>query len=279
MYLNSQRTVNGGTIQYAGSLDQKKIVLILGRNNFLKDEWLIQTLIDSLQSKDAVVIFYEHEGVTTAKQISDECEQLLSRHKKIVGGIQKWFGESRCSNDHLKKILKPILLLKFPKMWNYFLLAKLDSDKLVDFQINGLRPCIKSFGPEREIYIVSRSASGRAATLIEDEDAVKKIVCLGYPFKQPQHAEDPKRFHHLATLKKPLLIVQGIHDAYGGRDVLSRYALSAQIQMRFVDADHDFHVCSDEWNQVIMEMKAFMTNDCVENEKNRRGGESGVFFL
>jgi hypothetical protein len=63
---------------------------------------------------------------------------------------------------------------------------------------------------------------------------------VAYPFKHPKHVLEPERFAHLATLATPTLIIQGIHDPYGGIEVTENYLLSPSIRLEFVDGAHEF---------------------------------------
>ncbi len=78
------------------------------------------------------------------------------------------------------------------------------------------------------------------ASLIADELGLKQIVCLGYPFKHPEQGDDPARYTHLAKLQTPMLIMQGIHDEYGGIEIKTRYELSHNITLLFLNTDHNF---------------------------------------
>ncbi|MCX6714773.1 MAG: hypothetical protein NTX72_03090 [Candidatus Uhrbacteria bacterium] len=244
MNVITKRIVSGGTIQYTGSLDKKNILLILGRNNFLKDEELIRSLVDALTSEKMTIVCYEHVGVTTAKRINLACDQFLSRHKWIPIASRNF--------------LKMCLLVKYPKVWHYFYLAKMDSPKLVVFQVKQLRKYLSTVDASKNVFLLSRSASGRAAALVAEEPVVKKIICLGYPFKHLTASDEQERVRPLATISKPYLIVQGTQDVYGGREVLDRYTFSPNVSFSFVDADHDFLVSKVEWERVMMEVRDFI---------------------
>ena len=88
--------------------------------------------------------------------------------------------------------------------------------------------------------ILSRSAGGRVSSLIADDLNIKQLICLGYPFKHPQMGDEPERYQHLATLKTPMLIIQGTQDEYGGADCQQRYPMSPAVEVWFVDTNHNF---------------------------------------
>ncbi|BBP66129.1 hypothetical protein PHLH5_36700 [Pseudomonas sp. Cab53] len=77
------------------------------------------------------------------------------------------------------------------------------------------------------------------ASLLADELGCDALVCLGYPFYAPGKPEKP-RVEHLAELKAPTLIIQGERDALGNREAVAGYALSASIEVVWLEAgDHD----------------------------------------
>ena len=85
-----------------------------------------------------------------------------------------------------------------------------------------------------------KSFGGRMASLIADEIGARGLICLGYPFHAPGKPGEP-RVAHLAGLRTPGLILQGEHDPFGGREVVSGYRLSAAIALHWLtDGDHDF---------------------------------------
>jgi predicted alpha/beta-hydrolase family hydrolase len=117
---------------------------------------------------------------------------------------------------------------------------------------------MRSFSKDQNIFIISRSSGGRVASLIEDEPIIKKIICLSYPFKHPEKDEEPLRTKHLEYIQKPLLIIQGYKDAYGGKEVLEKYRLSPSISLSFLDTDHEFRLSESEWKDTVKKIKEFI---------------------
>ena len=72
--------------------------------------------------------------------------------------------------------------------------------------------------------------------------ALKQIICLGYPFKNPQQPDEPERYLHLSAINTPMIIIQGAQDEYGGLDVPERYMLSPRVELSFFDTDHNFNI-------------------------------------
>jgi predicted alpha/beta-hydrolase family hydrolase len=91
--------------------------------------------------------------------------------------------------------------------------------------------------------IGGKSMGGRIASMIADplyaRGCIAGLLCLGYPFHPPKKPEQ-LRTAHLERLQVPTLIVQGTRDPFGTRDEVEGYALSASINMLWLeDGDHD----------------------------------------
>jgi hypothetical protein len=239
----SRHILHGGTIHYLGARDNKNILLIIGRSNFQKDDGLIRSLVESLGYENYTVLWYEEKNIFTARLLELESKHYLGAEP--VRGIKK-------------KIIKALILLKYPHRWEYFLPEALRKSDTIAVRTYRLRQFIQGLGRERSIVILSRSSGGRVASLVEDEPTIKKLICLGYPFKHPDRLPEPGRVQHLEHMKKPFLIIQGTQDEYGGEDVVRRYALSPQVVVSFIDTNHDFKVSKSEWKQIVAQIKSFI---------------------
>ena len=124
-----------------------------------------------------------------------------------------------------------------------------------------LKKSIVKLGSQKEIIILSRSAGGRYASYIADEVNIKNIICLSYPFKHPNEGIEPDRYLHLINLKTPMLIIQGESDDYGGRDVKENYTLSPNIELFFVDANHEFSINNNDWERVLSKIDEIINSN------------------
>ena len=123
---------------------------------------------------------------------------------------------------------------------SYFVYLYRRKSNSVAFRCESLKKTIRKHGDATRTIVLARSSGGRVASLIADELGLKQIVCLGYPFKHPEQGDDPARYTHLAKLQTPMLIMQGIHDEYGGIEIQTRYELSNNITLLFLNTDHNF---------------------------------------
>ena len=99
---------------------------------------------------------------------------------------------------------------------------------------------IAGLGGGERLVIGGKSMGGRMASLVADEEGVRGLVCLGYPFHPPDQPER-LRTAHLKDLRTPALIVQGTRDPFGGRDEVAGYGLAPSIRVVWMeDGDHSF---------------------------------------
>jgi predicted alpha/beta-hydrolase family hydrolase len=90
------------------------------------------------------------------------------------------------------------------------------------------------------LVIGGKSMGGRIASMVADEAGVLGLVCLGYPF-HPVGKPERLRVEHLTTMRTRALILQGERDPFGNRTEVTGYALSAAVQLAWLEGgDHDF---------------------------------------
>ena len=133
---------------------------------------------------------------------------------------------------------------------------KRDND--ISIRKNGLARYIKNLGDECSITLIARSLGGIIATQLAQSENIEKIICIGYPFKNPSRGIESYRFEHLKYLKTPCLIIQGEQDEYGGLEVTKNYDLSDHIKICFVKANHDFLLSDEDYNKVINKIEKFI---------------------
>ncbi|MBS7789191.1 hypothetical protein KTR66_04250 [Roseococcus sp. SDR] len=105
--------------------------------------------------------------------------------------------------------------------------------------------------------VIARSSGARVATLLAARRPLRAVICLGYPFRKPGHPPEAERTAHLAQLPTPTLILQGVRDSYGGRDILQTYPLSPAIRVEFVEACHRFRIPEELWDAIAARILRF----------------------
>ncbi|WPB83536.1 alpha/beta family hydrolase [Sediminicoccus rosea] len=105
--------------------------------------------------------------------------------------------------------------------------------------------------------VIARSSGARVATLLATRRRMRAVICLGYPFQRPRQPPEPARYEHLEHVLAPTLILQGIHDSYGGRGILDKYAFSPAVTVEFVDACHKFRIPPARWDAIAARILRF----------------------
>ena len=101
------------------------------------------------------------------------------------------------------------------------------------------RTVIAGFDPG-DLIIGGKSLGGRIASMVAEESAVAGVVCLGYPFHPPGKPERT-RVEHLHDLTRPVLILQGTRDPFGGPTEVESYPLPGNIVVQWMeDGEHSF---------------------------------------
>ena len=200
-----------------------KIILLVGRDNWQKDNSLNHILLEYLKTTNYTIKWEDPAG------------NLLYKLRQLEQKIN----------------LRIVQLLYGITHWSYFVYLSYRRNQSIELRSRKLKESILSSGAANELIILSRSAGGRISSLIADELQIKQLICLGYPFKHPEKEEEPGRYQHLKNLKTPFLIIQGTRDEYGGSSVPERYELSPAIELFFVDTTHNFNISSEEWKTVL----------------------------
>lgn len=112
-----------------------------------------------------------------------------------------------------------------------------------DLLIPEYRAAVEQIDTPDPLIIGGKSMGGRVASMVADElhagGRIAGLLCIGFPFHPPGKPDQP-RVSHLAGLRTPTLICQGTRDAFGGREEVSGYDLSARIEILWLeDGDHD----------------------------------------
>lgn len=108
------------------------------------------------------------------------------------------------------------------------------------------------------VVLMGRSSGARVASLLAVLPQVKAIVCLAYPFKNPDHPQEEARYVHLASMRKPTLIFQGVRDNYGGLKVTRQYQLSKAVELFFLDLCHGFGPSDEQLGLIVLRTQRFL---------------------
>ena len=92
---------------------------------------------------------------------------------------------------------------------------------------------------DQPLILVGKSLGGAIVTKALDRTEAAGCVVLGYPFQKEGSHWD--RLRHLQHVRKPVFIIQGEDDRYGGKNLVAGLALSESINMVWIaQAEHGF---------------------------------------
>ena len=216
-----------------------KILLIIERDSYEKDAVFIKELVESLGPTGYRPVWYNPHGVGSSQLIPSN---------KIINALPK----------ALRLLIKIINLFRYPKRLKYYFTTSAWREGTIKGRARNLELFMRCLPENAHVAVFSRSAGGRIASLVADSLGIKKLICLGYPFKHPEKLVEPERFMHLASLKTPFLIIQGTRDEYGGAGLDDIYDLSSSISIEFIDTDHDFKISPEQFNTVVGRIQKFL---------------------
>ena len=247
------RAIANGKLYHVGSLANNKLLLFLGRSSHQKNSAQLQSLMDAFQHQGYTLVWFESQRVATETWLTQSYEDAM----RYSGGL------SAATLIRLKKLFKkPIkagLLLPHPSRWFYY--WQVFQEPNIKQQVQELRTVLAALGPEKNIHVLAHSAGARMASVVADTPSIQKIIGFGYPFKHPDKPQEKERTQHLAYVKKPFLIFQGLDDEYGGQEVPHKYPLSPTIELSFLHTNHDYeNITPSEWVQVCAKINAFLSH-------------------
>jgi predicted alpha/beta-hydrolase family hydrolase len=237
---------DGSFITHLGPLNAKRVLVLIGRDNAKADTTLIRELVSLIYQKNMTVIFYE-------------CPYRKIKFFKFYWSAI--IGQVSCIKSIYFYLLQVIAFIKCIHLWNRFIIKRYRRQwGTLHARTESLKLFLQRFSPDQRIQLLTQSAGARIASLIADEVGVDRMVCLGYPFCNPEEGDNIDRYRHLETLTTPLLIFQGRHDPYGGAEVLTMYKVSPSVTIHIVDTDHDFKLAEHDKKMMADHMMLHYTN-------------------
>lgn len=211
-----------------------RVYLFAGRDDWQKDTGLNHVLVNYTKRKSCKIVWEDPAGGFTYKLRS------IESHFKNIPEIIK------------KLNLRFVQVLYALTHWSYFIYLYEQflerNEKGIKLRCKKLKTRIQKLSAKNEIIIISRSSGGRVSSLIADELKIKHIICLGYPFQNPDNGVEPERYLHLQNIKTPMLIIQGTKDEYGGSEIEKKYKLSPSVKLFFVETNHNFIIEDSTWD-------------------------------
>ncbi len=217
---SKQTFSDGGELFHFGDGSEKTRIFFLERDDSFRDKELIEYLKELFIDKEfSVSIFYPPNAAFKRK--IDPDFKLRNRPGT------PW------------RFLMTLSLIFQPIYWKYFIDSHIKRMGTIEYQAQSFVKAFHSLSP-LPTFILGRSSGARIATLVADQLAVAGLICIGYPFRNPDGGDEPARYRHLESLKTPCLLLQGEKDPYGGLGLNEKYKLSESISLKFMNVDHDF---------------------------------------
>lgn len=233
----SLRVEGGGHLEFHGDQAAHRVLLIVGRERYFRDEPLVQRLIAHFVGRGLTVVRYESRDAEFRRRMESPFLNALPRP--------------------VRKLVRGVWVAALPDFWRYYEPASRARIPGILERARGLRAAIESLGPDREVIVFARSIGARLASLIADATNVERVAAVGYPFQHPDEGPDEERYRHLADVRTPMLIIQGSHDQYGGSEIAGRYALGRATTLEFVDGDHELQLDQAAQERLLRRLDGF----------------------
>lgn len=130
----------------------------------------------------------------------------------------------------------------------------------ISLRIEKLARRLKNIPRDTEITLIGRSAGAIVATMVSLQHPIHKIILLGYPFKHPDFQEEAYRHEHLKHVKTTMLIIQGLQDIYGGKEIKKKYNFNSNTTIVFEDIDHDFELTEENRIRILRNIEQFISD-------------------
>jgi len=240
---------DNGYLEVRGSLDAREIIIFTAREDYNRDFALMEQAMAYFQRKGLTIARFESHGEAAMRRINALVPTKLPQR--------------------LRQVLKFCLLLGMPRHWRSTSLRYRQQVRSVEYKSECLRQVVETL-QDKQLILLTRSVAGRAASIIADELGIKKLICIGYPFRKPNSNDEPERYAHLRDITTPFLIVQGSQDTYGGTEILEKYPLSPQVEVQFVPTDHDFNLPDEALEAVFSLIAGFIDKPSAARTIARR---------
>jgi hypothetical protein len=227
-------------------MKKNKIILLIGREHLEKDSYLYKTILSEIKGIRLDVF-------------SETSWPFLSKfYQNMIQIIPKFIRK------------KPMIQFFYTNIKERFYSAILNSSdyKLrvafqknpndISLRVEKLSKRLHKIPSHTEITLIGRSAGAIVATLVSLKHPIDKIIALGYPFKHPDLDDEAYRYEHLKHVKTPMLVIQGLQDVYGGKEIETKYLFNVHTKLVFEDINHDFELTEENRIQILGTIENFI---------------------
>lgn len=229
-------------------MKKNTITLLIGRENLEKDSYLYTDVLSKIRGIHFDV-FNDTNSLVRSRIYS-----IISRGIPIFIKKQPFI---RNLYFHIKERFYRIILSPLDYKMH---VAHLKNPNDISLRVDKLTKRLNKIPKNTEITLIGRSAGAIVATMVSLKHPIHKIIALGYPFKHPEHEEEAYRYQHLKNIKTPMLIIQGLHDIYGGKEIEKKYIFHSNTKIIFEDINHDFELTEKTRIQILSTIEKFISD-------------------
>lgn len=245
---------NGTSAQevLSASSDQRPWLVTIGRSNYRKSAAAIDQLLLQLEASGVHVVSFEPKRVRISRNLDAWWSAWCG------GRVALWCEHHARVGAVVRKVFKGVRLLFSGDLRALACAIKGSSNEQAAAQLRALLLQWHQSDAHRRVYVLGHSAGALVASMVHDAPNVVGLVGLGYPFKHPDHDEEPIRTRHLGQVSKPFLIVQGELDSYGSPAQAVAYGLSATTRVVSVECTHDYNLTAEQQTLCMQWLNDFL---------------------
>ena len=226
----------------------KKITLLIGREHLEKDSYLYTNILSEIKGIQFDVFndSYSYFRRRVYPYFTKAIPRLIRKNpivRSIYFQIEKQFYSIILNPNDYK------MHIAFQKNPND-----------ISLRVEKLAKRLNKIPIDTEITLIGRSAGAIVATMVSLQHPIHKIISLGYPFKHPDFEEEAYRHEHLKKVNTPMLIIQGLQDVYGGKEIENKYKFNSNTTIVFEDINHDFELTEENRIRILSNIEQFISS-------------------
>ena len=225
-----------------------KITLLIGREHLEKDSYLYTNILSEIKGIQFDVF-------------NDSYSLFRRKVYPFLVRIIPQFIKKKPFVRNLYFLIKErfYLIILSPKDYKMHV-AFLKNPNDISLRIEKLNIKLSKIPKNTEITLIGRSAGAIVATMVSLQHPIHKIISLGYPFKHPDFEEEAYRHEHLKNVNTPMLIIQGLQDVYGGKEIEKKYHFNSNTTIVFEDINHDFELTEENRIRIFKNIEQFISD-------------------
>ncbi|GHD04191.1 alpha/beta family hydrolase [Novosphingobium pokkalii] len=210
-------------------------IVLADRNNTARRSDILPRVTARFGECGQPVFLFQSPRQAASERINRRLEQVLPGIARSTGQALSWPGRLAWC------VVKTVLACASPQRWDFLVAALLPPWRVAARELARFIEAL----PHERVVIITHSAGGVAATRIAAHPKVQGIASFGYPFRHPERQREAYRTRHLRGVTKPMVVIQGQRDIYGGDPAQFGPLLGPACAIVSIDSDHDYHGLED----------------------------------